>query len=507
VTDTATAPPAPRLQRQLVVGLVRYGMFIALALWLVAMSLASEYFLTWTNLLNVLRQAAPLIIIGVGMTFVMATAGIDLSVGSTVALISVLTASWIALGVPALLVIPLVLIVGVAIGAFNGWVVTLGVPAFVVTLAGLTSIRGLAFVYSDGYATPISDPVFVWIGRGDLFGINAPFLIAMVVAVAGWFLLNRTRFGLHALATGGREEAARVMGLAINRVKMLVYALTGGLAALGGIVISARLSNGSPNAGVMLELEVIAAVVLGGTSLFGGRATIAGTVVGALLINFVRNGLNLLGVNPYWVQVVTGIILVNLFALGLGWFSPTSSVTNVDSLLDWVNILFLPAVTASFVLVGYVTRMARAGMIEELKKPYVRTATLKGLSRRNIINKHVLRNALLPTITVIAISVGWLMGGIVVIENVFNYPGLGQELVKAVEQKNIPMLQAITVIIVFVFAISNLVADIVYAFLNPRIRQTYEPWSTRSGYRSGPSSERDYLAWGSHGLFTGSTSP
>ena len=312
MTDTAqaTANEAPRLKRQLVDGLVRYGMFIALALWLVAMSFASEYFLTWTNLLNVLRQAAPLIIIGVGMTFVMATAGIDLSVGSTVALISVLTASWIALGVPALLVIPLVLIVGVAIGAFNGWVVTLGVPAFVVTLAGLTSIRGLAFVYSDGYATPISDPVFVWIGRGDLFGINAPFLIAMVVAVAGWFLLNRTRFGLHALATGGREEAARVMGLAINRVKVLVYALTGGLAALGGIVISARLSNGSPNAGVMLELEVIAAVVLGGTSLFGGRATIAGTVVGALLINFVRNGLNLLGVNPYWVQVVTGVILV-----------------------------------------------------------------------------------------------------------------------------------------------------------------------------------------------------
>jgi ribose/xylose/arabinose/galactoside ABC-type transport system permease subunit len=312
VTDTAqaTATPAPRLQRQLVVGLVRYGMFIALALWLVAMSFASEYFLTTTNLLNVLRQAAPLIIIGTGMTFVMATAGIDLSVGSTVALISVLTASWIALGLPALLVIPLVLVVGVAIGAFNGWVVTLGVPAFVVTLAGLTSIRGLAFVYSDGYATPISDPVFVWIGRGDLFGINAPFLIAMVVAILGWFLLNRTRFGLHALATGGREEAARVMGLAINRVKVLVYALTGGLAALGGIVISARLSNGSPNAGVMLELEVIAAVVLGGTSLFGGRATIAGTVVGALLINFVRNGLNLLGVNPYWVQVVTGVILV-----------------------------------------------------------------------------------------------------------------------------------------------------------------------------------------------------
>jgi ribose/xylose/arabinose/galactoside ABC-type transport system permease subunit len=258
----------------------------------------------------VLRQAAPLIIIGTGMTFVMATAGIDLSVGSLVALVSVLAASWVAAGVPVLIVLPLVLLVGVAVGALNGYVVTLGVPAFVVTLAGLTSYRGLAFVYSDGYAVPISDPVFLWLGRGEVFGINAPFLIAALVALAGWFVLNRTRFGLHTLATGGREEAARVMGLGIDRIKICVYALTGGLAALGGIVISARLSNGSPNAGVMLELEVIAATVLGGTSLFGGRATIAGTIVGALLINFVRNGLNLLGVNPYWVQVVTGIILV-----------------------------------------------------------------------------------------------------------------------------------------------------------------------------------------------------
>lgn len=289
---------------------VRYGMFIALALWMVGMSLSSEYFLTVTNLLNVSRQAAPIIIIGVGMTFVMATAGIDLSVGATVALVSVLTTSWLVLGLPALAVIPLVILVGAGVGALNGAIITLGVPPFVVTLAALTSVRGVAFVYSQGYAVPIDTPVFIWIGRGGLFGINAPFLIAIAAALLGWFLLNKTRFGLYALAIGGREEAARVMGLSINKVKIMVYSMTGALAGLGGVVISARLSNGSPNAGVMLELEVIAATVLGGTSLFGGRATIAGTVVGALLINFVRNGLNLLGVNPYWVQVVTGIILV-----------------------------------------------------------------------------------------------------------------------------------------------------------------------------------------------------
>ena len=260
--------------------------------------------------MNVSRQAAPIIIIGCGMTFVMATSGIDLSVGSTVALVSVLCGAWLVAGMSVIMLIPLVLLIGALVGATNGFIVTLGVPAFVVTLASLTSVRGIAFVYSGGYATPIDHPFFVWIGRGDLFGIKAPFLIAVVVAAASWLLLNRTRFGLYSLAIGGREEAARVMGLAVSRIKVRVYALTGALAALGGIVVSARLSNGSPNAGVMLELEVIAATVLGGTSLFGGRATIMGTVVGAFLINFVRNGLNLLSVNPYWVQVVTGISLV-----------------------------------------------------------------------------------------------------------------------------------------------------------------------------------------------------
>lgn len=297
-------------QRQIVIGLVRYGMFIALAIWLLTMSLASEHFLTPNNLLNVARQAAPIMIIGVGMTFVMATAGIDLSVGSIVALISVLAGSWLQLGMPVLVVLPMLVMMGAAVGTLSGYIITLGVPAFVVTLAGLTSIRGVAFVYSDGYAAPISNPVVLWLGRGDLFGISTPIVIAAVVAVLGWLLLTRTRFGLYTLATGGREEAARVMGLGISRIKIMVYAISGALAAVGGIIISARLSSGSPNAGMMLELEVIAATVLGGTSLFGGRATIAGTLVGALLIYFVRNGLNLLAVNPYWVQVVTGVILV-----------------------------------------------------------------------------------------------------------------------------------------------------------------------------------------------------
>jgi peptide/nickel transport system permease protein len=137
---------------------------------------------------------------------------------------------------------------------------------------------------------------------------------------------------------------------------------------------------------------------------------------------------------------------------------------------DWLRVLTLPAFTATLVLLGYVSRMARAGVIDELKKPYVRTATLKGIPQRQIIVKHVLRNALLPTITVIAISIGWLIGGLVVIEEVFNYPGLGRELVAAVKAKNVPMIQAIVMIIVLAFALSNLVADVLYGILNPRVR-------------------------------------
>jgi ribose/xylose/arabinose/galactoside ABC-type transport system permease subunit len=177
------------------------------------------------------------------------------------------------------------------------------------------SIRGLAFVYSHGRAIPIANEAFLWLGRGDLLGVNIPFVLAVVVILAGLFVLNRTRFGLHALAVGGREEAARVMGLAVGRIKIAVYGISGALAALGGIVIAARLSNGSPNAGMSLELDAISAVVLGGTSLFGGSATVIGTVIGALFINFIRNGLNLLDVDPYWVQVVTGIVLISAVLL------------------------------------------------------------------------------------------------------------------------------------------------------------------------------------------------
>lgn len=169
-------------------------------------------------------------------------------------------------------------------------------------------------------------------------------------------------------------------------------------------------------------------------------------------------------------EFVTGLILINVFALSLGWFPATSLLSAGDTLGETLRALLLPAVTATLVLLGYVSRLTRAGVIDELKKPYVQTAVLKGLPQRQVIFKHVLRNALLPTITVIAISVGWLIGGLVVIENVFNYPGLGALMVEAVNQKNIPLLQAIVMVTIFFYALSNLIADLLYALLNPRIR-------------------------------------
>lgn len=169
-------------------------------------------------------------------------------------------------------------------------------------------------------------------------------------------------------------------------------------------------------------------------------------------------------------EFVTGIVLINIFAHELDWFPAISLVSSSYSLGEWLEILTLPALTATLVLLAYIARMTRAGVIDELKKPYVRTATLKGLPQYQVIFKHVLRNALLPTITVIALSIGWLIGGIVIIEEVFNYPGLGRELVAAVRAKNIPLLQAIVVLIIFFYALANLVADVAYALLNPRIR-------------------------------------
>ena len=169
-------------------------------------------------------------------------------------------------------------------------------------------------------------------------------------------------------------------------------------------------------------------------------------------------------------EFVTGLVLIQIFAFGLGLFPANSSIKPGTSFLEALPMLVLPALTATIVLLAYIVRLTRAGVVEELKKPYVRTADLKGLPASSVVMRHVLRNALLPTITVVAISVGWLISGLLVIENVFNYPGLGRLMVFAIDRRDLPLLQAVALVTVLVFALANLVADLLYAYLNPQIR-------------------------------------
>lgn len=232
-------------------------------------------------------------------------------------------------------------------------------------------------------------------------------------------------------------------------------AFTGGRAPIRPLVLE-RLGNSLTLAGLTLAISIPLSILLG-------------VIAGLKENTWIDNLISILTLSVVGLpEFVTGLVLINVFALGLGWFPASASPG--ATLGDTLRNLLLPAIAATFVLMAYVVRMTRAGVIDELKKPYVRTATLKGLSQRQVIFKHVLRNALLPTITVIAISFGWLIGGLVVIENVFNYPGLGRLMTAAVERKDIPLMQAVVMVTIFCFALANLIADLLYGLLNPRVR-------------------------------------
>ena len=223
-------------------------------------------------------------------------------------------------------------------------------------------------------------------------------------------------------------------------------------------MVMGRLQNSMLLAGMTMLIAIPIATGLG---------VVAGLKEGSLTDNIISIGaLAVVGLPEF----VTGIFLIQIFAFQLKWLPSTSLIASDATFLEMLPSLVLPALTATFVLLAYIARLTRAGVVEELKKPYVRTAVLKGLPRRVVMVKHVLRNALLPTITVVAISFGWLVSGLIVIENVFNYPGLGRLLVFAIDRRDLPLLQATTMITVVGFAVANLLADLLYAWLNPRIR-------------------------------------
>ena len=279
---------------------------------LVFFSITTDTFMTVGNILNVVRQAAPILIVAVAMTFVIITGGIDLSVGSQVALVNAVAAIVLGMGYPWPVVAAGMILFGATIGMVQGWFVAYqGIPAFIVTLAGLSIVRGVALYLTQGYSIPITGvPGFLVLGRGELLGIPVPALIAAVVALLGYVVITATKYGRQVVAVGSNLEAARRVGMPAKWIVASVYLVSGVACAIAGLVIAARLGSGSSNAAVGFELQVIAAVVLGGTSLMGGRGSILGTILGTLTIAVIGNGLILMHISPFFTQIVTGAIIL-----------------------------------------------------------------------------------------------------------------------------------------------------------------------------------------------------
>lgn len=302
---------------QLMKKTAKYSIYIAFLILCIILSISSPSFLTTANILNVLRQISINGIIAVGMTFVIITGGIDLSVGSVLALSAVIGCSFAHSDTyPLIIPVMVGLSIGTICGVINGLVVARGkVAPFIVTLGMMTVARGLTLVYTSGRPVINLSDAYNRIGGGYFAGIPIPILILLIVILLGVFMLKYTKFGRYVYAVGGNELAARISGVNTDLIKIEVYALTGMLAGLAGVVISSRVMAGSPSVGQGYELDAIAAVVIGGTSLSGGVGGITGTIIGSLIIGVMNNGLDLLNVSSYFQQIVKGVIIVSAVLL------------------------------------------------------------------------------------------------------------------------------------------------------------------------------------------------
>ncbi len=284
---------------------------VVLVLMCLALAVLAPRFLTSSNLINIVRQSSLNAIIAAGVTLVILTGGIDLSVGSLLAVASVFSAGVLAGGSPPLIAILVGIGAGLLLGLINGVIVTVGdVAPFIVTLGMLTIARGIALVYTNGAPIVAANAQFRYLGDGSLGPIPIPIIVLFIVYALGYFLLRRATFGSYVYAIGGNEEAARLSGVPIRVYKIAVYAISGLLAGLTGVILTGRLGSAQPNLGTGDELDAIAAVVLGGTSLAGGRGGLIGTLIGALIIGVLSNGLNLLNVNPYYQPVAKGVVIL-----------------------------------------------------------------------------------------------------------------------------------------------------------------------------------------------------
>ena len=289
----------------------QFGTLIGLLVLMLVLWILTPHFFTVPNLLNVAQQTSINAIIAVGMTFVIITAGIDLSVGSIVAFSGVVLASVLQAGLPVPLAIAVGLGVGLLSGLVNGLLITYGrLPPFISTLGMMSVARGAALLYSQGRPISGFSESFRLLATGETFHIPNPVIIMVLVYAAAHFVLTRTKLGRYTYAIGGNEEAASLSGVNVRLYKAMVYGLSGLLSGLGAIILTARLNSAQPIAGVMYELDAIAATVIGGTSLMGGEGRIVGTLIGAFIMGVLRNGLNLLGVSSFVQQTVIGSVII-----------------------------------------------------------------------------------------------------------------------------------------------------------------------------------------------------
>lgn len=289
------------------------GILCVMILIGITLSFMTPNFLTAGNIISVLRQISNNIFLALGMTLVIILGGIDLSVGSIVAMSGTLTVGFIVTnGVPMMPAILAGLALGTMVGLFNGFIVArFRVPAFIVTLSTMNMAKGIAYIYSGGRSTRITSDAYAMIGTGYLFGVvPLPVVYMIILIIIFVILLNKTRFGTYVYAVGGNRESARLSGVPIKKVEILVFTISGFLAAFAGIVLSSRMYSGQPKAGDGYEMDAIAACVLGGISMAGGTGHVSGTVIGAVVIGIISNGLNLIGVSSFWQLLVKGLIIL-----------------------------------------------------------------------------------------------------------------------------------------------------------------------------------------------------
>lgn len=291
----------------------KFASLLALILLVGVVTVFNPAFLEPANLMNLLRQISINGLIAFGMTFVILTGGIDLSVGSTLALTSALAAGMMVAGVDPILTIFIAVLIGAILGAVNGLFIAKGKMApFIVTLATMTIYRGLTLLYTEGKPiTGFGDSyAFQLFGKGYFLGIPVPAVTMIIVFVVLWFMLHKMSFGRKTYAIGGNEKAALISGIRVDRVKVMIYSISGMMAALAGMILTSRLGSAQPTAGQTYEMDAIAAVVIGGTSLAGGKGRIAGTFIGVLIIGILNNGMNLLGISAFYQQVVKGVVIL-----------------------------------------------------------------------------------------------------------------------------------------------------------------------------------------------------